>query len=200
MAVLSSHYLPCIQWFNVLIAGEPCVIDIHEHFVKQTYRNRATILSANGKLALTVPVKKEAHHMVMAEVKIDNEVRWQHQHWQAIVSAYNSAPYFLYYKDYFKPLFEEEFMYLVEWNCALLDICLKLMKVDQKPAYSQQYIDATTLTGVDYRKHISPKVQPEITGKPYLQVFSEKFPFEPNLSILDILFNHGPRYQEFVFV
>src|SRR6478752_3873518 len=122
MPTLSSHYLPNIQWFQVFCSGEKSVIDIHEHFVKQTYRSRTVILSANGKLALTIPVKKEAHHMPMLEVKIDNEVRWQHQHWQAIMSAYNSAPYFLYYQDYFKPLFEKEFTYLVEWNSALLEV------------------------------------------------------------------------------
>lgn len=196
MPTLSSHYLPCIQWFRIFCGQEESVIDIHEHFVKQTYRSRTVILSANGKLALTIPVKKEAHHMPMVEVKIDNEVRWQHQHWQAIMSAYNSAPYFLYYQDYFKPLFEKEFTYLVEWNSALLDVCIKLMKLEQKPVYSEQYIE---VTGIDYRKQISPKIQPETTGKPYLQVFSEKFPFEPNLSIIDVLFNHGPRWKEFVF-
>jgi hypothetical protein len=196
MTTLSSHYLPCIQWFQIFCGQEENVIDIHEHFVKQTYRNRTVILSANGKLALTIPVKKEAHHMPMVEVKIDNEVRWQHQHWQAIMSAYNSAPYFLYFQDYFKPLYEKEFTYLVEWNSALLDVCIKLMKLELKPVYSEQYIETS---GIDYRKLISPKVNPEITGKPYLQVFSEKFPFESNLSILDVLFNHGPRWTEFVF-
>ncbi len=133
--------------------------------------------------------------MPMVEVKIDNEVRWQHQHWQAIMSAYNSAPYFLYYQDYFKPLFEKEFTYLVEWNKTLLEVCIRLMKLDQQPVYSEQYIEDS---GIDYRKQISPKIQPEATTKSYLQVFSEKFPFEPNLSILDVLFNHGPRWREFV--
>lgn len=195
MIILSSHYFPCIQWFKLFCEND-CVIDVHEHFVKQTYRNRTVILSANGKLALTIPVKKEAHHTPMLEVKIDNEVRWQHQHWQAIMSAYNSAPYFLYYQDYFKPLFEKEFVHLEVWNRALLEVCLKLMKVDRKPEYSKQYIEKGNNT--DMRRLISPKVESDISVKPYLQVFSEKFPFEPNLSILDVLFNHGPRWQEFV--
>jgi hypothetical protein len=195
MTILSLHYLPCIEWFRVFLSGEEAVIDIHEHFSKQTYRNRAVILSANGKLSLTVPIKKEAHHMVMATVKIDNEVKWQHQHWQAIVSAYHSAPYFLYYQDYFKPLYEREFSNLVEWNQTLLNVCLKLMKLTVSPVYSQQYLDGGLS---DFRNSISPKVRSEAEFKPYLQVFSEKFPFEPNLSIIDMLFNHGPRWEEFL--
>lgn len=196
MIILSSHYFPCVQWMRAFMEDEGCVIDIHEHFVKQTYRNRTVILSANGKLSLTIPVKKEVHHMPVSGVKIDNEVRWQHQHWQAIVSAYHSSPYFLYYQDYFKPLFEKEFVYLQEWNAVLLEVCLKLMKVSRTPEYSKAYIEADN--NQDKRQLISPKVQSDIACKPYLQVFSEKFPFEPNLSILDVLFNHGPRWKEFV--
>lgn len=174
------------------------MVDIHEHFVKQTYRNRTAILSANGKLALTIPVKA-ANHTPIGDVIIENDVNWQHQHWQAIVSAYNSAPYFLYYQDDFKPLYEKEFTSLVEWNKALLSVCLKLMKLDIAITYSDAYC-VPTETDKDFRKSISPKVKQEIPAKSYLQVFSEKFPFEPNLSIIDVLFNHGPRWREFVYV
>ncbi len=172
------------------------MVDIHEHFVKQTYRNRTTILSANGRLALTIPVKAP-NHTPMVDVKIENDFNWQHQHWQAIVSAYNSAPYFLYYQDHFKPLYEKEFVSLLEWNKAMLSVCFKMMKLDNAVVYSEKYCEVTA-EDQDYRKIISPKVKQEISTKSYLQVFSEKFPFEPNLSIIDVLFNHGPRWQEFV--
>jgi hypothetical protein len=198
MRILSSHYLPSVQWFQVLLSGEEVIIDLHEHFVKQTYRNRANILSANGKLALTVPVKKVANHTPMIDVKIENDFNWQHQHWQAIVSAYNSAPYFLYYQDHFKPLYEKEFTSLVEWNRSLLMVCLQIMKVDINVHYSEKYCEVTD-KNEDFRTIISPKNKQETSFKNYLQVFSEKFPFEPNLSVIDVLFNHGPRWREFVF-
>ncbi len=197
MTILSLHYLPCIQWFQILLSGEDIVIDVHEHFVKQTYRNRATILSANGKLALTIPVKKAPNHTPNIDVKIENDFNWQHQHWQTIVSAYNSAPYFLYYQDYFKPLYGQEFTSLVEWNKALLSVCLKIMKLDINLNYSQKYFDGIKVEE-DFRMKISPKVKHEGLSKNYLQVFSEKFPFEPNLSIIDVLFNNGPRWKEFI--
>lgn len=196
MIILSSHYLPCIQWFQAFLSEGVVVIDVHEHFLKQTYRNRTCILSANGKLALTIPVKA-ANHTPMLDVNIENDFPWQHQHWQAIVSAYNSAPYFLYYQDYVKPLYEQEFTSLVEWNKAVLKVCFKLMKLEAEPVYSNRYCVAQATDG-DYRMVISPKNREEVLTKPYLQVFAKKFPFEPNLSILDVLFNHGPRWREFV--
>lgn len=197
MIILSSHYLPCIQWFRALLSEQDVIIDIHEHFLKQTYRNRANILSSNGKLALSIPVKKFANHTPIVDIKIENGFPWQHQHWQAIVSAYNSAPYFLYYQDYFKPLFEKEFTSLVEWNTELLKVCLKLMKLDLSIQYSDNYYKCMS-DDVDYRMLISPKNKEEVITPTYHQVFSEKLLFEPNLSIVDTLFNHGPRWKEFL--
>lgn len=197
MIILSSHYLPCIQWFKVFLSGEQVVLDVHEHFVKQTYRNRAVILSANGKLSLTVPLKKAANHTAVADVMIENDIPWQHQHWQAIVSAYGSAPYFLYYQDYLKPLYESEFTSLLEWNKALLTVCLRLMKAEVPYNCSEHYYQAGA-DDTDYRSRISPKREETVNHLKYLQVFSEKFPFEPNLSIIDLLFNQGPRWSEFL--
>lgn len=197
MILLSSHYLPCIQWFQALVSGDAVVIDVHEHFLKQTYRNRTTILSANGKLALTIPVKKYANHTPMMDIKIENDFPWQHQHWQTIVSAYHSAPYFIYYQDYIKPLYETEYTSLLEWNTELLKVCLKLMKLDIALKYSEHYY-LKDESDTDYRMVISPKNKESVSTPTYLQVFSEKFPFEPNLSVVDVLFNHGPRWREYV--
>lgn len=195
MLVLSSHYLPCIEWFHTLFSHDEAIIDIHEHFVKQTYRNRANILSANGRLSLSIPVRKTAHHIPMHEVEIENEFRWQHQHWQAIQSAYSSAPYFLYYKDHFGPLYEKRFDRLVEFNQAALQVCLNVMKLEGEVEMSNAYVQAGE-TDVDGRKLISPKMESTFTTPNYLQVFTEKFPFEPNLSIIDLLFNKGARWPE----
>jgi hypothetical protein len=180
-----------------LLTNEEVVIDVHEHFVKQTYRNRTNILSANGKLALTIPVRKTAHHMPMAQVEIDNSFRWQHQHWHAIQSAYSSAPYFLYYQDYLKPLYEKEFTHLVEFNDVILKVCLKIMKVELAVLLSDSYIRAEA-NDIDGRLLISPKKDSAFAGKHYLQVFAEKVPFEKNLGILDLLFNQGPRWPEYI--
>jgi hypothetical protein len=196
LLILSSHYLPSIEWFHALLTHEEVVIDVHEHFVKQTYRNRTTILAANGKLALTIPVRKTAHHIPMHEVEIENDFRWQHQHWQAILSAYSSAPYFLYYKDHFQPLYEKEFSGLLEFNQALLKVCLKLMKVEEENIpLSNTYIHAKE-TDTDGRLLISPKKESTFVTKSYLQVFTEKHVFQQNLSILDLLFNKGPRWPD----
>ena len=197
MKIVSSHYLPCLQWFQVFLSQEDVVIDIYENYIKQSYRNRTTILSANGKLALAIPVKKLANHTPMIDVKIENDFKWQHQHWRSIKSAYGSSPYFLYYQDYFEPLYTKEYTHLVEWNVDMLTVCLKLMKVEKQLILTKNY--QTSLSAdLDFRNQMNPKIKSDFVGLPYLQVFTEKFPFESNLGILDVLFNHGPRWKEFI--
>lgn len=195
MQVFSLHYLPNIEWLAFWLQSENAVIDIHEHFVKQTYRNRTTILSANGKLDLSIPVKKQSHHTSMNEMRIENDFAWQHQHWQAIVSAYQSSPYFEHYQSHFEVLYKKDFSLLTHWNETLLQQCLRLMKVEKKIAFSSAYISDSNQI-IDYRKSINPKLTSMFSHHSYLQVFTEKFPFQSNLSIIDLLFNKGPRWKE----
>lgn len=197
MQLFSATYLPTLPWFyHWLIAYDGC-IDVHEHFVKQSFRNRTLILSANGVLPLIIPVKKSEHHTPMLTMGIENDFKWQHQHWQAIQSAYQSAPYFEHYAPQLQPFYTMPYPNLIDWNLDLLKLCLRLMRVNKPIVTSNQYIVSETPLH-DYRLHISPKRELAPATKPYLQVFAEKFPFAPNLSILDLLFNHGPRWNNFL--
>lgn len=195
-AVLSLQYLPNIFWMRHFLSGN-AIIDIHENYIKQTYRNRTTILSANGPLALTIPVQKTAHKMTINELKPDNTIHWQRQHWQSIKSAYGSAPYFIHYADAFEKLYTTNSNSLLQFEIDLLKLCIKYLKVDVQVNLSDNYIDCLS-NDIDLRQHITPKVVPNEFFKPYLQIFAEKFEFEPNLSIIDLLFNQGPRSIDYI--
>ncbi len=174
------------------------MIDVHENFVKQTYRNRAVILSANGPMALTIPILKIAHKMPVNTVVTDNTIHWQRQHWESLKSAYGSAPYFIHYADAFEKLYNSPVINLAAFEIELLQLCIKLLKVDLTLHFSESYVVCGD-NDVDLRHQISPKIKPEATFKPYLQVFTEKFPFKANLSVVDVLFNHGPRSFDNIF-
>lgn len=195
--LLSMHYLPCIEWFKHYLSAQSVLIEQNENYLKQTYRNRTVILGANGPLSLTIPVKKIAPKTTMADMLIDNSMKWQHQHWGSIVSSYQSSPYFMYYEHYFASYYTQPFDSLFAFNKGLLDTVLKIMKVEKTyeltTSYRQEYTDR-----IDLRQSISPKTTSALTFQSYLQVFTEKFPFEPNLSILDLLFNKGPESVQYL--
>jgi hypothetical protein len=175
-------------------------VDVGEHYVKRSYRNKCSILSANGVMALTVPLSRSSSddadltHAAMKDLKVSYDDNWRHVHWQSLVSAYSMSPFFEYYEDDIKPLFERKFDYLVDLNAEAMDIVNRLLMMDDVTInVSETYIPAQTVE-LDLRNQITPKTHlDDFCQKEYYQVFSEKYGFQPNLSILDLLFNLGPE-------
>ncbi|MFR9650944.1 MAG: WbqC family protein [Rikenellaceae bacterium] len=196
MVVLPSAYLPSISYFRHLLSEEEVVIDCGEHFVKRSLRNRTSIMTAQGAMRLTVPIcNANRPRTRMVDVMIDNSKRWQHQHWIAIVSAYRSSPYFDHYAPYLEPLFMREWGSLVEFNRALLSAIIKLFNMGQRgvliaePSYSDSYIEVAEGV-IDLRD--KGAVEQGFVATPYIQVFSDRVEFIPNLSVLDLLLCEGP--------
>ncbi len=192
MTILPSAYLPPISYFVEIIAAEgSAVVDVGEHYIKRTLRNRTEIMTAQGVMSLTIPVKRaNSPRSPMSGMEIDNSKRWQHQHWIAIMSAYRSSPYFEHYAPYIEPLYRAEWNHLVEFNGALMDIVLRLLRLEKGlyPNLSTQYIPAEE-EHLDLRAKGTIEAQQGV--EEYIQVFSDREPFAKNISILDLLFCEG---------
>lgn len=196
--LLSTAYLPPIEYVAHIAHAGGATLEQHEHFVKQTYRNRAIILGANGPLPLIIPLKKGKNsQQVITETEIDYSTNWQRIHWQAIVSAYNSSPFFEFYADDFVPFYKQQHQYLFEYNTALLNVLRRLLKVKAELNFTEEFL-LPPVHDNDHRFQLSPKEPNCYTGKIYRQVFSEKFDFLPNLSALDLLFCMGPKAGEYL--
>lgn len=219
--ILSTAYLGNIQYYGKLVSGS-AVIDLYENYQKQSYRNRCEILTANRVDSLIVPVCTPSGQKIPTkEVRIDNTKKWQHRHFQAIVSAYRGSPYFFHYEEEFAPCYRKRYEFLIDLNDELQEIVLRLLHTPMRPQYSDSYVEvrenpaANTaqrkqkeIPGTpsvrlfadpveDFRQCISPKQHlrkpdPSFQQQPYYQVFAERFGFVPNLSILDLLCCEGP--------
>lgn len=193
MTILPCTYLGSIEYFAHLLRGD-CVIDVGEHFVKRSERNRAHILTAGGVMELTVHVQHANRPCTpMREMRIDYSKRWQHQHWISIVSACQGSPYFDHYRELFEPFYRREYVFLVDYNLKLTDLLLDLLRVNERPRLSKSYVEAGA-GDLDLRP--KEKKSPAFTAEPYFQVFSDRMPFAPNLSIADLLFAEGPGAVE----
>lgn len=189
MTILPSTYLGSVEYFARLLREE-CTIDLGEHYVKRSERNRAQIMTANGVMALTVNLCKANRPRVpVKDIRIDYSKRWQHLHRTAILSAYRSTPYFDHYADALMPFYERRFDFLADYNAEITDVLLRLARIDARPAYSDTYIVAGE--GDDdlrAKKRESAFVSPE-----YFQSFGDRMAFVPNLSFADLLFSEGPN-------
>jgi hypothetical protein len=186
--ILSTAYLPNLEYFARLISGK-ALLEQHENYVKQTYRNRCEILTAHGVMPLIIPVKHAGKKIGIRDVKIDYTGNWQKMHWRTIRAAYMSSPFFEYYIDDLLPFYEFKDTFLFDFNWKLLGKLLELMGIKTEISFTESYLPQYEF---DYRMSISPKnpaTAPDT--KPYYQVFGDKFGFQANLSILDLLCNEG---------
>ncbi len=194
--VLPSSYLPPLSYFAQIVESpDEVVIDLGEHYVKRSLRNRTRIMTAQGVMELTIPVRNANRpRQPMQTIEIDNSKRWQHQHWMAILSAYRSSPYFEHYAPYIEPLYRREWVLLVDFNRALLGVVMKLLSLDVEALnISTEYVESQPLD-LDLRsKGALLALRESLPLEPYIQVFEDRLPFEADLSILDLLLCEGPN-------
>ncbi len=199
--LLSTAYFAPVQFYTKIILFEKIYIEKFEKYSKQTYRNRCEILGANGPVTLVVPVVKgRSRKKMIKDIRISYDTDWQRIHWRTIFSAYNSSPFFEYYADDIKPFFLRKKEYLMELNMSIHEKVCELLEINNNTFLTDNFEEVPDDT-VNLREAISPKKHKAkhdsyFIPSEYTQVFSEKFPFVPNLSIMDLLFNKGPdSYQ-----
>ncbi|MBR3872058.1 MAG: WbqC family protein [Paludibacteraceae bacterium] len=189
--IVIPAYSGNVQYYSILSHFSEVYLEQYSHYIKQTYRNRCQILTANGVMNLTIPVDKiSGEKMLDKDVRISN-TDWQRVHWGAIESAYNNSPFFLYYSDDIRPMYEKKYEFLLDFNLELQEVLLSLLGLDVQLKLTEHYIESSE---IDFREKLSPKYKgetPNFNPKPYYQVFKEKFGFVENLSIYDLLFNMG---------
>ena len=193
-ALFSTAYFPPISYVAAMLDKPVVLVEQYETFPKQTYRNRAVVATANGLLPLSVPViRTNGNHTYTKDMDICYNENWAAKHWRAIESAYNSSPYFLYYKDDVEAILNKKHRTLLELNMDILAFVFKKLKVAKDIILSTDFVTANDDADIeDYRNRFSPKNKEIIQLSPYDQVFEDRFGFVPNLSILDLLFNMGP--------
>lgn len=169
-----------VEWYRQFLANPSAVqIEVMESFPKQTYRNRCTITVPHdsqsncqspiaNRLTLTVPVKRVDSKQFTRDVEISYQKRWQHQHWIALVSAYKRTPYFDYYADFFRPFYEQETRFLVDFNEKIHEVIHQLIRNSEFKIQNSKF--TTDWSGLD----LEPC-------------------FGNGQSILDLLFEYGPE-------
>jgi len=196
--------LPCcyfgpVSFFARLTCCGNAILEQHDSYRKQSYRNRCIILAANGPLSLSLPVvHMPGSKPKTRDVRIDYSTNWQKQHERSLVSAYRSSPFFDYYEDLILPIFKRKHEFLVDLNLDTTRTVSDALGINLSVTLSTKFVPMTGEE--DARYLIDPKTDTgkdrHFDAKAYIQVFSDRFGFVPNLSILDLLFNCGPEAKE----
>jgi hypothetical protein len=176
---------------SLLLQHPSLLFEVEENFPKQTYRNRCLILGANGVERLTVPVIHISGQKTKTkDIKIDYSQNWVKQHQGAFQAAYGNAPYFEYFKPYLDQIFAKKRFFLVDLNIDLLSFVYRIIDVPLVYEKTQEFVVNVETSEYD---QISAKkdwtTRSFYQNRSYRQCFGTEF--VPNLSIVDLLMNHG---------
>ena len=191
-------YFPNVAHMVAILNSQVTFIEAWDNYNKQTYRNRTKILGPNGILNLTIPViHSQKNRLLYKDVKIKNTENWQLNHWRSIETSYNSSPFFEFYRDELAELYQSAFEDLYGFNLRCLEVISDILdlKIDlqRTPKFQNNWEERN-----DYRFLIKAKKETVFNFDAYTQVFSEKYGFASNLSILDLLFNEGPNSESYL--
>lgn len=213
-AVLSTAYFPPVEYFFAVAHSDRILIEQHEAYQKQSWRNRCRILAAAGPEDLSIPVVKEERlSRPIRDIRIDYGEPWLQHHVRAFAAAYNHSAYYEYYADDLLPILERRPVFLFDLNMALLEKLMALLGLDVPVSLTEAYVK--DYGGIlDGRERIQPKYKGEsllaeyACEQAYYQVFVNEMPgrarhdgtpsFIPNLSILDLLSAEGPNAASFL--
>jgi len=190
--LISTAYLPPVEYFSLIQNADAVLIEREENYVKQSYRNRCSILAANGPHNLTIPVYLGSFHKTpVKDIRIDYSKRWQQVHLRAINTSYRSSPFFEFYFEELEKIIMENHEYLIDLNTSLTEALLKILGLKSSISYTTSFIPAGS-ADYDYRYRIAPKKPSDFIQKEYSQVFIPGPGFVNGLSVIDLVFNMGP--------
>lgn len=192
---IENQYFPCINWFKSLKHVSYISLLSDERWQKMSFRNRCVIAGSNGLIQLSVPVEHGRNQKIaFRDIKIDYRgANWQLQHWRTIVSCYNRSPFFEYYADGLSQFFEKKHVFLYDLNQNIICYLNKYL-------FDLEIIMDCEVDKKELHPHFcTPKNFQQMPDPVrYRQMFEERIGFQPNLSILDLLFMEGPHAKHFI--
>ena len=189
--VQPAYFAPIAQYAAIL-QSDKTLFEVHDNFLKQTYRTRCFIYAANGKLLLNVPVNKiKGQKTTSINTEISYAEDWQKLHFRSLQSAYKNSPFFEYYEHELAEIYNTRFITLGELHKACHRFVMDALQESIIIPNTTEY-NSNPNSLIDLRTWIDAKKELDITFSTYIQMFDDKHGFIPNLSILDLIFMEGP--------
>ena len=199
--LISAFYFGSVEHYRLLARHDRVIIDIGEHYERQSYRSRTSVVGPNGRQDLVVQIaRRSGEKMPMKSVGLSYVETWPHQHLHAIRSAYGNAPWFIHYIDDIERVLQKKYDRLVDVDLATLQLGMKWLGLTTAVEVAENYLDTGALyqdlrASFHPKKPLAPWVDPV---PPYPQVFADRHGFVPRMSIIDLVCNCGPEAKRII--
>jgi hypothetical protein len=197
--LIHPSYFPSISHFVAMAKADCITFEMEDNFQKQTNRNRTYIYSPNGIQLLNIPVKhSKPIHQKTKDIRIETDFDWQKQHFKSLEAAYRSSPFFEYFEDEIRPIFEKKHTFLMDLNFETINIVAKFLRMKFEYKTTTEYFHEVDSTSIfDFRTLVDGKKDKSLFES-YTQVFDDKHGFLSNLSVLDLIFNEGKYAMDYL--
>lgn len=221
ISVHQPQYLPWLGYFHKIYQSDAFVFLDNVQYKKREYQNRNRIRTKDKYIWLTVPVlTNQDPYPNISNVYIDNSQDWHKAHWKSLYLNYARAPFFREYSVFFEDLYKKEWQKLADLNTYIIKHINSVLGIDTpihylsqlniKTSGTQRIVDICKvlnanvyLSGIGGRDYLEDDVLKahsiELTYQNFnhpvyaqLNMRDEK-DFIPNLSIIDLIFNYGPK-------
>lgn len=212
------HYLPWLRYFHKIALSDVFVVMDNIQFNKNGWQNRNKIKCPQGWIYLTIPILHKFQQRI-DEVKIDNTQNWRQKHWNSILLNYGRAKYFNEHKDFFETVYQKDWADLNDINFQMLRYYLKALGIKTEIVRSSElgvegiaserlanickklgaktYLSGAYALEVYLDEKVFQAAGINITLQDWhCPEYEQQFPkagFVPDMAIIDLLFNHGPK-------
>jgi hypothetical protein len=221
VSIHQPHYLPWLRYVEKVVRSDVFVVLDDCQYEKNGFQNRNKIKTAQGWTCLTVPVQKPTQRLIR-DIEIDNRGNWQAKHRRALEMSYSKAPFFELYWGELEALYAEKWTRLGDLCRVMLAVLFRQLRITTRVVWSsdlptqgqasqrlveicravgastylsgafalEQYVDAALFRAAGIRLAVQQWHAPQ---------YSQLYPaagFIPDLSVVDLLFNEGPRSRE----
>lgn len=222
ICIIQSCYIPWKGFFDLIGRCDEYVVFDSAQYVKRHWHNRNRIKTANGVEWLTIPViVKGRFDQAIDEVEIEKP--WAEKHWRSIELAYKRAAFFDQFAPVVKGWYEaaDKLSHLSEVNFLFLGGIAGLLGLETRlvsdAIYPAQGVKTERLLGIaraagadrylsgpsarmyfDEQMFLSAGIATEWMGyEGYPEYPQLHGSFEHAVTVLDVLFNTGPRAREY---
>ncbi len=197
--LIHPTYFPSISHFVAMVQSDQVIFEMEDNFQKQTNRNRTYIYSPNGIQLLNIPIKHaKQFHQKTKEIQIETDFDWQKQHFKSLEAAYRSSPFFEYFEDDIRPIFEKKYQYLIDLNFEALELVTQCLRMKLEYQITTEYFHEVDTQKVCDLRILANGKKDHSQFEEYKQVFDDKCGFLNNLSILDLVFNEGKFAMDYL--
>ena len=192
--LIDYQYFGTVNYYKILLDFKYIEFEEYERYQKGSFRNRTIIPGANGLINLSVPLQNgRDQRSLFKDIKIAYKENWVLQHTRALDACYRRAPFYEYYRDSLFSILASQEEYLMQLDKKLSQWVLKMLKAKMEIAYSSCYQIQLEEDVKDARGICLPNQKIPLSDMvTYAQVFEDRNGFQPNMSILDLLFCSGP--------